>query len=881
MTAPDDDLDDEVRFHLEARAEALIREGQTPDEAARQARREFGDLDGLRGYVRGLEPSEGSTRRWRAHVALIGQDVRYAWRGLRRAPAFTLTAALTIALGIGGTAAVFSVVNSVVFRPLPFSEPGQLYAVYSANRTADLLRAAVSPVDLDDWRARRDRLQDVGGFWYAEGNSGVTLTGRGAPRRLSSVFIERGFLSTLGVEPARGRLPRDEELVRGGPHDVVMLTHRFWTREFGADPAVVGSALTVNGRPFTVIGVLPASMTYPVETADVFVPYAVIPDQSIPRIRQVRVLSVVARAKPGVTIEGVRAEMAAITAALALQHPENSAWGEATVERLHDVVVGPVRDGLLVLFGAVAMVWILVCVNVASLQLARAFGRARELAVRVALGASRGQLVRQLLIESLALSAIGGALGLALGYGGMRGLLVLASGQLPRSGEVRMDGAVMGFAALLSVATGLVFGIVPALRASRSQALAALREAGRGTLGRGHRRWRGALIVAEVAFSMMLVIGAGLMGRSFLALTRVDSGFDPDRLLAVQFTIDPDRYGPRDPSPGAPAPYAAVYQRFIERVRAVPGVVAAAAVKDPPYRGSGERVAFRVPERPVPPGEDPPTAVAIHISDGYFATLRTPLRQGREFTPLDRAGAPMVVVVNEAFERRFFPGQRAAGRTLLLGQGLPAQIAGVVADIRQVAVATPASPTLYLHNLQNSRVKTTIVARTEGDPASFAAAIRDAIWSVDPAQPLTAVFTFDDSVSRALARPRLLTVLIGGFGLVGLVLGALGVYGLLASTVGERRREIGVRLALGARPTQVLAAVVRRGLLVTSAGVVIGLAGAWALARFLEAVLYGVEPTDPGTLAGTSLVLLAVSALASWIPARRAARVPPTEALRE
>jgi predicted permease len=380
------------------------------------------------------------------------------------------------------------------------------------------------------------------------------------------------------------------------------------------------------------------------------------------------------------------------------------------------------------------------------------------------------------------------------------------------------------------------------------------------------------------------------MSRSFISLMAVDAGFDGDRLLAVQFTIDSRRHTPQTSmaaggaatSPPAGAPYLAYYSDVIERVRRLPGVVSAAAVKDPPFRGNGERNQFRIPDKPLAADEDPPIAATIHVSDGYFATIGARVRS-REFAPTDRAGAPLVVMVNEALVRRHFPGESvedAVGKRLLLGGGVPAEIIGVVADIRQVAVAEPAQPTMYLHNLQNSRVKTTIVARTAGDPLAMADDIRRTIWSIDPDQAITAVFTFEEAMSRAMARPRLLMVLLGAFGLLGLALGAIGLYGTLAAVVGERRKEIGVRLALGAEPRQVLAMVVKSGLGLAVVGVAIGLAGAMGLSRFLEAVLYGVTPADPATFAGTAAIFVATAAAASWFPARRAARVDPVETLR-
>ena len=878
-----DRVEDELRFHIDARTADLVASGLSESQARAQALREFGDLDDARQYMTKLDDRVASRRGRSDYVSEVIQDVKYAIRRLRAAPGFALAAVLTLALGIGANTAIFSLVYGVLLRPLPFPDPDRLYAVYTANRTAGLMRAAVSPVDLDDWRAQRTSIEEIGGYFFSEGSSGVNLLGRGSPRRLSALFFSPGFFGALGIQPREGRLPREDEMVRGGPDKVVLLSYGFWQREFGGRPEAVGGAVSFDGMPYSIIGVLPIEMRFPASEIDVYIPYSTVPDTAIPRLRQVRVQTVVARAKPGVGQETVEAEMRAITGRLAAQYAENRAWDSATVIPLTEVIVGPVRHGLLVLFGAVGLVLLLACVNVASLQLARAIGRGREVAVRIALGARRGRLVRQLLTESLVLSILGGLAGLALAKGLLDGLLILSAGQLPRAAEISVDPLVIGFALVASILTGLLFGIIPALRSSAKDAQLAIRAGGRSIAGHSQHRVRASLVVAEVAIAMMLVVGAALMARSFFALLDEDIGFNPDRLLAVQFTIDVARHSPPDPGPpqpGAGSPYAFYYEQIIEKVRTLPGVRSVAAVKDPPLRGNGERNGFRLPGRPVPAGEDPPSATAIHVSYGYFETIGARV-DGREFTPRDRGGAPFVVVVNEAFARQFFPGERAVGKRLLFGRSVPVEIIGVVNDIRQVAMAEPAQPTFYLHNLQNSRSKMTVVVRTEGEPLAMADAVRQAIWSIDPQQAITAAFTFDDSVSRAMSRPRLIAVLLGAFGLVGLALGTVGIYGVLAALVHERRREIGVRLALGARPAALMVLIVRRGLILTAVGMAIGVAGAIALGRYMATVLYGVTPVDPATFAAMSGLLLATAAIASWLPARRAARVDPVETLRE
>lgn len=874
-----DDVDRELQAHLDERVEALVRTGVSAADARAQALREFGDLEDARQYMGAVAERAADVRRRKDYMGELRHDVRYAVRRLWAAPSFTITSLLTLALGIGATTAIFSLVYGVVFRSLPFPVADRLYTVYSANPTAGNQQASVSAVDVDDWRARRRDVAELGGVMYMAGSSGVDLTGRGDPRQLPAAFITPGFFEALGVVPAAGRLPREDEMTRAGDDDVVLLTHRFWQREFAGSSDVLGTSLTISGRPHRVLGVLPESMRYPAPEIDVFVPYSTIPDRGIPRIRPVRTLDVVARAKPGITQAAVQAEMNGIAAQLAQEFPDNRNWTQTTVVPLGETVTGPVRDGLVVLLVTVLLTLLMAAINVAALQVARASGRGRELAVRVALGARKGRLVRQLLTESFVIAAIGCAAGVALSYGILRVILGLAAGQIPRAAEVGIDGTAMLFAVGVSLVSGLIFGVAPALRAIDADPQIAL-AGSRGSVGAQSHRLRSGLVVAEVAVAVMLVLGGGLMGRSFLALMDTDPGFDPNGLVAVQLTINTDRHEvPSDPSRPGHRGYMQFYQDVIDRVRALPGVESAAAVKHVPFRGNGERNSFGITGRTRPAGEDAPTAAIIHVSGGYFDTIGARLKGGREFTRDDRAGTPLVVMVNEAFERRHFPGENAVGQRLDFGR--PAEIIGVVRDIRQVAMSQPSVPTIYISNLQNGRSQMTVVARTAGDPMALVPSIRQAVWTLDSQQAITDVYTFEDSIALTMARPQLLVVLLGGFAVMGLLLGAVGIYGVLAALVSQRRQEIGVRMVLGARPSDVLRLVIRRGLTLTTAGLAIGLAGAWWLTTYLASVLYDVEPTDPATFAVVILILLSAALLASWIPAARAARVDPASAMRD
>jgi putative ABC transport system permease protein len=865
-----DDVESELHFHLDMRAQELIAHGMSPERARAEAERQFGDVEFTRQYMRSMDMRYENAQRRAEWLTELQQDVRYAARTLLRTPAFTAIAVATLALGIGANTAIFSVVNGILLRPLPFPHPEQLVQLWSANRSADELKAAISVNDLDDWRAQRSAFANIGGWFFQEGGSGIDLTGQGEPQRLEAAFVTPGFFGTLGVAAVIGRVPRDEEMIRGANDRLVVLSYGLWQRDFGGARSVIGTRLLLDGDPYMVTGVMPASFRFPSERVEVYIPYSTIADDAIPHIRAVHVLEAVGRMKPGVTVERAHAELRAIASRLASEYREDRNWDDATVVPLQQSIVGSVRTALLVLLGAVGFVLLMACVNVASLLLARAGTRRQEVAIRAALGAGRGRIVRQLLTESVVLSVVGGVLGLFVAWFGTRLLLSLGRGQLPRAFDVALDARVLAFSFVLSLATGLLFGLVPALRASATALQSTLREGGRGLAGSGGQRLRNGLVMAEIALAVILVVGAGLMTRSFIRILQVDPGFRPERLLVVNFTISTSRH----------EHYAQYYHDVIDKVRGLPGVLSAAASKVVPFRGIGERYGFLIPGMILRPGEDPPSANTVHISDGYFKTLGAPILAGREFLPTERPDTPWVAVVNQAFARQYFPKLKPVGQYLSFGGQLRAEIVGVVGDIRQSSIDEPAQPTVYLDNMQNSRVRTNLIVRTAGSPLAMTRRVEDAIRSIDPDQTITSVFTFDDVMNEAVARPRLLTVLLALFGGLGLLLGSLGIYGVLAYLVTQRRREIGVRLALGATGSDVLRLVVGRGVALAVVGVVIGLAGALALTRFMQGVLYGVEPTDPLTFALVALGLLGIAVLASWLPARRAASVDPAVAIR-
>jgi predicted permease len=806
----------------------------------------------------------------------IWSDVRFALRTFVRQPAFTLAVLVTLALGIGANTAIFTVVNAVLLRPLPYPDPERLVRVYPVALEEGSPRASFSLPDFRDWRARSTSLDEMG--LYSTLPSGLVLVGESGPAvELETAYVAGGFFQTLGVPPLLGRTfgpEADEEGLRQ-----VVLSHTLWSTRFGGDPGVVGRTVTLNHLPFEVAGVMPPGFMFPEPPTAAWAPLTVIPLTSIPTDRRnMRAFQAVGRLAAGQSEATAGEELSSVAGALLEQYPEeNEGLGSASVVSLREEVVGGgVTRTLLLLLGAVGCILLIACTNVANLLLARGSGRRAELATRIAMGAAPGRVVRQLLTESLALGLAGGALGASLSLWGTRAFLARSAGLIPRSGEVDVDPTVLGFAALLTVAATILFGALPALRAVRDLSL---REAiGSDARAAGTLRgveFRRILVGVQVALAVVLVSGAGLMMRSLAALRDVDPGFDSDQLVALHLTISAQKY-PTRPE------YLGFYHRLMEEIARVPGVREVGSIRYLPLLGAGEMVGFNVPSEEALTGAQPERyADLIQVSAGLFATMGVTVLEGRAFSSLDGPQDPPVAVVNEAFVGSFLGGGNAVGQTLDFGLGSVIPIVGVVEDVRHRGLDQLAHPTIYAHQEQIPRRGMAVVARVDRDPDAVLPELGRVVSSLDADQPISLLTRVGDAVSGSIARPRFLALLMGSFGGLALILGAVGVHGLVAYQVGGRRREIGIRMALGAGRARTVSEIVRQGVAPAAIGVLAGTVIALLLSRLAGALLFGVSPTDPLTYLLVALTLLVVSLSASALPARRAVGVAPSEALRE
>jgi putative ABC transport system permease protein len=804
----------------------------------------------------------------------IRQDVRFALRTMMKKPLVTGVAVATLALAIGANTAIFSVVRTVLLAPVPFKDPQRLV---SMRETSPQRGDDSAPVSVPAWTAYRD---ESGVFEELAGSRDwlPNLTGSGEPESLVAYRFSGAFFRTLGVPPLIGRTFGEEE-ARPGHERVVVLGHALWQRRFGGDPGILGRTLTLDGAPYTVIGVMPASFRYP-SKVELWVPLA--PDAALAADPRPRFVRMVGRLKPGVTLEQARAALGEVGRRLAERYPEPQAGYTPLVQPMDARNTGDVRAALLVLLGAVVFVLLIACANVSNILLARATDRRQEIAIRASLGASRRRLVGQLLTESLLLALVGGAVGVGLAVWGVDALLGLfprsiSNVAIPRVHEIRLDGVVLAFALGLTVLTGLLFGLVPALQTSRAALSETLREGGRGgTEGRRARRFRSSLVVAEFALALVLTAGAVLLVRSFVRLRGGELGFEPRGVTTAYVQLPPYKYGTADKQ-------RAFATAVMERLRATPGAEAAGQTTFIPLSGWNTVVEIELEGRPTPP-ESRPQPEFHSVDEGYFGAMRIPLRQGRLFRADDRQGTSPVIVVNETFARRHFPGQDAVGRRVAFtvdddtGQQ-SWQIVGVVGDVRHFGLAEPAPAELYVPYRQAPLRLVTLVVR--GAPGvNLGDALRQAVWSVDKDQPLLMVMPMEQLAADSITLRRVSTILLGALSAVALFLAALGIYGVMAHSVAQRTHEIGVRMAVGARARDVVGLVLREGGRMAALGGTLGLLAALALTRLLESLLFGVSPTDPASFAAVIAFLFACALLGCWLPARRAARVDPVIALR-
>ena len=806
-------------------------------------------------------------------------DLRFALRQLLKSPGFTFVAILTLTLGIGANTAIFSVVNAVLLRPLPYPEPDRLYQL-SETRPGFGEMSVAYPNYLD-WRAAQHTFEDLSVYRRDDFN----LTGSGEPETLHGAFVTASYFKVVGLAPKLGRVFSERDDQSGGAN-VVVLSEAFWRTRFGADPRIIGRVLTLNFISYEVVGVMPATLTSP-RNIDLYVPFGYFAQRPYLTQRDSHPgLFGIARLKKGMSIAQAQADFAVICQGLEQQYPDSNAGNGVKFTQLLENAVGEYRETLWLLLGAVGFVLLIACANLASLQLARAAGRRKEIAVRAALGASRGRLLSQLSCESVLLAAIGGGLGLLLAVWSVDAIRAFSPKDIPRFHQISVDGVVLAFAAVVSLGSGLLFGLFPAWKISRADLNSALQEAGRGgTSGPGRQRSQALLVIGQVALACVLLTGAGLLLKSFAALQSVRLGFQPNHVLTVQIKLPGLKY--RD-NPNGPAEMAAFYRQLLEGIAALPDVRTVALSDNPPFTnaGGGNQNSFAITGRPDPkPGEEPFAETQL-VSPDYFKTMGMALRSGRAFNAGDALDTPKVVIIDEAFAKKFFPGQDPIGQQINdIAREQPRThftIVGVVSTVRHADLAAdePKLVQAYYAAAQYPSLQTSLLVRSAGDPLALARAVRNAVLAIDPTQPVFDVRSMDDRLAESLATRRLSVILVALFSALALVLAALGLYGTLAYAVAQRTREIGIRLALGAQRAAVFRLILGRGMSLVGIGLGVGLAAAFVFGRLLANFLYGVGARDPLTLTLVVFVLAAAALLACFLPARRATHVDPMIALR-
>jgi putative ABC transport system permease protein len=789
---------------------------------------------------------------------------------LLKKPGFTMVAVLALALGIGANTALFSVVNTVLLRPLPYKEPERLVMLWGNSTKDPKAKFPSSLPNYLDWKEQNRVFENISSYLFGS----LNLTGSGEPERLPVVIISGDIFQTLGVNPGLGRsfLPEEE---RPGNDKVAVLSHSFWQRKFGSDPNIIGRTLILDNESYSVVGVMPKDFKFLYEKAELWVPLAVDTNQFG---RLSFFLSVVGRLKVGVTLEQAREDMKTVTGRLEKLYPETNTNTGVYMESLHESLVGDIKPMLFVLLGAVGFVLLIACANVANLLLARAADRQKEIAIRTALGASRYRVFGQLITESLLLSTMGGSLGLILSLWGVDFLLSLNPGTLPRTEELSIDGNVLLFTLGISFLTGLIFGLVPSLQASKPDLNVTLKEGGRGTAGAARGRLRSSLVVSEVAMALVLLIGAGLLLKSFYNLYQVNPGFNSQGLLVMDLLLPTAKYKDQNS-------WAAFYKEAIDRIENLPGVLSVGATTILPLSGNENKRLIYIEGRPHSGPQDYTGASHRVISPGYFKTMAVPLINGRYMTESDKDDSPPVALINQAMARRFFAGEDPVGKRLKLGRGPESKqpwltIIGVVGDVRQRGIDLESVPEMYVSYLQSAEPTFSLAIRSNGDPLRLTEAVSKEIQTIDKDQPIANVQTMDQYLSSSVAQRRFNMLLLALFAGLALLLSAMGIYGVMSYSVAQRTHEIGIRMALGAHKRSIIGLIVKQGMFLALLGIGIGLIGSFALTRVMTNLLYGVSATDPITFVGISLLLALVALLASYIPARRATKVDPMVALR-
>jgi len=861
------ELDDELRFHFERYVQKYERSGVSRDEALRRARIEFGGLDQVKEECR-------EARGVHVMEELV-QDVRYGLRMLRKSPGFTAVALLTLALGIGANTAIFSVVYGILLRPLPYQDPSRLIVLNESTPRVGLV--SVSYPDFQDWRVQSHAFSQIA----AVGAVTFNLAGVNQPENISGEAVSSNFFSILGMHPLLGRdfAPAEEKL---GTAPVVLLTYQLWQSHLGGDPNVLGHTINLDGNGFTIVGVLPPDFRS-IDKTDVIVPMGVWathnPEEVADRSERGD-MRVIARLAPGVSFQQARAEMDTIQARLAATYPVNTEFG-ASLRPIREVFVGEIRPAILVLFGAVLFVLLIACANVANLFLMRGAARTREIALRIALGATRGRIVRQMLAESLVLAFFGGLLGVSISIAGIRGLSTLIVPMDMQGGaSATLSGAVLLFAAVAVVVSSLMFGLVPALQLTKPEVQSELKEGGRSSsAGRGQSSVRGFLAVAEMAVALILLVGAGLMVQSLHRLLAVDPGFQTHRLLTMEMNLRTAQYS-KNPA------VLNFWQQTLEKVRALPGVESAALGTAIPLSGSHSRSDISIEGiQEAGPGKLPHPDIHI-VSPGYVRTLGVPLLRGREFTEADTENSPLVGMINAMLARQFFPHEDAVGKRFTFGKASAQNpprwitIVGVTSETKLYGLANPARLEVYLPHRQSVTGDMNLIVKSAADPAALTSAIRLAIGSIDKDQPIFSIATMQELVDSSVSTRRVTLILLALFSALALVLAAVGIYGVISYSVAQRTHEIGIRMALGAERGGVVRMILAQGAKIAGAGVAIGIAASLGLTRLMTNLLFSVSAADPVTFGAVALVLILVALLACYIPARRALRVDPIIALR-